>query len=47
MYPVAGEAALLDGVDAVRWMPLSGASAVLTHERDHAVLEALTAAPRS
>jgi len=47
MDPVGGEAAPLDEVDAVRWVPLARVAAALTHERDRAVLEALTAAPRT
>ena len=46
MYPISGEAAPLDGVDAVRWLPLSRAAETLTHERDRVVLEGLTAASR-
>ena len=41
MHPLAGEAAPLDGVDAVRWVPISRAADLLTHERDRAVLDAL------
>jgi hypothetical protein len=47
MHPVAGEAAPLDEVDAVRWVAVSRAAAALTHQRDGAVLDALTAVPRS
>lgn len=46
MYPVTGEAAARNEVDAVRWVSLSRATGELTHERDRTVLEALILAPR-
>jgi 8-oxo-dGTP diphosphatase len=47
MFRLAGEAAPCAEVDAVRWVSLPRAALALTHARDRAVLEPLTAAPRS
>jgi 8-oxo-dGTP diphosphatase len=44
MRAIGGEAAALDGVDAVRWLPLSQAALLLTYERDRALLETFAAA---
>jgi 8-oxo-dGTP diphosphatase len=39
MRPVEGEAAARNEVDAVRWLPLDEARALLTYDRDRAVLD--------
>lgn len=39
MRPVAGDAAPHNEVDAVRWLPLGEARALLTYDRDRAVLD--------
>jgi 8-oxo-dGTP diphosphatase len=39
MRPVAGEAAASNEVDALRWLPLDEARALLTYDRDRAVLD--------
>jgi 8-oxo-dGTP pyrophosphatase MutT (NUDIX family) len=44
MHPLSGRFRPHDEVDAVRWLPLDRARALLSYERDHAVLDALAAA---
>jgi 8-oxo-dGTP pyrophosphatase MutT (NUDIX family) len=41
MEPVAGEAAPQNEVDAVRWLPLEQAAALLSYDRDRTVLSSL------
>jgi 8-oxo-dGTP diphosphatase len=41
MEPVAGEAAAQNEVDEVRWLPLEQAAALLSYDRDRAVLASL------
>jgi len=41
MWPVAGDAAPRNEVDAVRWVGVATAAGVLTHARDLALLDAL------
>jgi 8-oxo-dGTP pyrophosphatase MutT (NUDIX family) len=43
MYPIGGEAAPHNEVDAVRWVPVGRAGQTLTYERDRTLLEALAA----
>jgi 8-oxo-dGTP diphosphatase len=44
MLPLSGEFRPHDEVDEVRWLPLDRARALLSYERDHAVLDALAVA---
>jgi 8-oxo-dGTP diphosphatase len=41
MTPVAGDFTPTEEVDEIRWLPLEDARALLTYERDEAVLDAL------
>jgi 8-oxo-dGTP diphosphatase len=41
MDPLGGDAAPRNEVDAVRWLPVTGAAALLSYERDRALLGAL------
>jgi 8-oxo-dGTP diphosphatase len=44
MHPLSGQFQPHDEVDEVRWLALDRARALLSYERDHAVLDALAAA---
>jgi 8-oxo-dGTP diphosphatase len=41
MTPVGGDLTPTDEVDQARWLPVEAAGALLTYERDRAVLDAL------
>jgi 8-oxo-dGTP pyrophosphatase MutT (NUDIX family) len=44
MHPLSGQFRPHDEIDEVRWLPLDRARALLSYERDFAVLDALAAA---
>ena len=46
MWPLAGEAAPRNEVDAVRWVSVAAAAGILTHARDLTLLDALTVSRR-